>query len=141
MSKSQQENEVYQLVERWLNKTVMYHHEAIDKLKVKDTAALRRSVRAELSKLADGYLEGKLFFDEHGRFVDMGSGRGYSFGKKTNRGRFDMEVGRKSRMRERKPRKWYSKVFYGRLNDLQGALGYKLMEQAISSVKDELTLA
>jgi hypothetical protein len=141
MSKSQQENEVYLLVQRWLSKTVTYHKEAIDSLGAKDTAALQRSVREELRRLSDGYMEGKLFFDEHGRYVDMGSGRGYSFGQRTNRGRFDMESGRRGRIRERKPKKWYGKVFYGRLNDLQGAIGYKLMEQAISSVKEELITA
>lgn len=126
------------LFNQWLKKTVAYHRVAISRLKVQDTEALDRSIRSELRRLGTGYLQGTISFLEHGRFQDMGSGRGYSFGQKTSRGQYDMDEPRKGRIQGRKPKKWYGKVLYGRLNDLQGAIGYQLMEQAIDTVKKEL---
>ena len=41
------------------------------------------------------------------------------------------------RQTQRKKKPWYSKVFYTRINDLQGAVGFELMERAVELVKHE----
>lgn len=93
---------------------------------------LRNSLSSNMKRLATGYLEGEISFLERGRFVDMGSGRGYSFGRST-RGDMDLQEGRHKK--GRKPKKWYGKVFYGRLNDLQGAVGLKLMDAVTEALR------
>ncbi len=131
--------EVDRLFERWIDRTIEIHHEELTKLGVGDTEDLRRSVQKHFRRMGDGYLEGGMTFLKRGRFVDMGSGRGYSHGRRTGGNSFDMDEPRTGKIR--KPKKWYSKVFYGRLNDLQGALGFKLMEEAVDQAKEEFLKA
>jgi len=38
----------------------------------------------------------------------------------------------------RKPKKWYSPIFFGRLGKLRGAIGYQMSEQVIQSIRQEL---
>jgi len=120
------------LFEKWLDRTVEIHLTELTKQDIGETDDLRRSVTKHFRRMSEGYLEGGLIFLERGRFVDMGSGRGVSFGRST-RG-FDLETIKSGR----KPKRWYSKVFYGRLNDLQGALGLKLMEQVVEQGREGL---
>lgn len=121
--------EVESLFSRWLDRTVQLHHEELKKLGVEGDGDLDRSIRSEYRRLGEGYLEGNLFFDEHGRFVDMGSGRGWSHGHR-ERDTFDTETRRRGE-KGRKPKRWYGRVWYARINDLQGAVGFKLMERVI----------
>ena len=121
--------EVERLFSRWLDRTIELHHQELKNTGVVGTGVLDRSVRGEYRRLAEGYIEGRLYFDEHGRFVDMGSGRGYSHGHRL-KDSFDEESGRRRRG-ARKPKRWYSKVWYARINDLQGAVGFKLMEEVV----------
>lgn len=120
--------EIESLFARWLDRTVELHHEELKKLGVEGTGELDSSVRGTYRRLGEGYLEGSLYFDEHGRFVDMGSGRGYSHGQRL-KDSFDTETRRGEKGRKRKP--WYGRVWYSRINDLQGAVGFKLMEEVV----------
>ncbi len=115
--------------DRWLDKTGKILHDELLKQGVGVSDELKKSLRTEMRRLGEGYLEGRIIFLERGRFVDMGSGRGYSMGRRL--GSFDETSGRKGR----RAKKWYSRAFYGRLNDLEGVLGIKLMEQAVEAVK------
>lgn len=121
--------EIARLFSRWLDRTVELHKEELAKMGVGDTGDLDKSVRATYRQLGEGYLEGRLFFDEHGRFVDMGSGRGWSHGRR-ERDTFDTESSRRGE-KGRKPKRWYSRVWYARINDLQGAVGFKIMEEVV----------
>lgn len=129
----QASSEVERLFRRWLNKTVQVYSEEIAKMKIGDSGDLVRSVDKHFRRLSEGYIEGTISFDEYGRYVDMGSGRGYSFGKRIGA----EETGRRNRSgRKKKP--FHGRAFYGRLNSLQGAIGYELMEQASLIAKREL---
>ncbi len=129
---------VEQLFRRWLAKTV--DERMVQELKKRGigvTDELQQSLRQNMRRLAEGYLQGNITFDESGRFVDMGSSRGYSFGKRTSQGTFDDSdrgTSFKRSARGRRPKPWYSKTLYGRLNDLQGAIGYEMMEQSINTL-------
>ena len=97
--------------------------------KVGDTDQLYRQLSTE-SKWAGTTIIGELTMLVRGRFVDMGVGRGHST-KGSTRGIFDLASGRGGR----KPKRWYSRTWYGRLHSLHGAIGYKMMEQAIDTIK------
>ncbi|MCJ8334931.1 MAG: hypothetical protein MJH10_11870 [Epibacterium sp.] len=129
-------NETDAFFEQWLRRTVAIMEGRIRDMGIGDTDDLRDSLAHEMRRLSTGYLEGEISFLERGRFVDMGSGRGYSFGKSH---RTDLHAqGREAK--GRKPKKWYGRVFYGRLNDLQGAVGLKLMDavtEGFRGISDE----
>lgn len=127
--------EVERLFRRWLSRTVEIHHAELKRLGVIDTGELDRSVKQHFRRLSEGYLEGGLMFDEHGRFVDMGSGRGYSHGRRIDG--FETSRGKAGSGRRKQP--WYSRVWYARVNDLQGAVGFKLMEEAVDIRRRELS--
>jgi hypothetical protein len=105
---------------RWLNNTVKSLLKSADRLKVKDTEALKKSIKTNLSDAGEGILRGELSFLNRGRFVDMGAGR----------------RAKNSFTNNRKPKRWYSRPFYGRLNDLEGVLGISTMEESIKSLKE-----
>ena len=123
-------NETEVFFDQWLRRTVDIMEGRIRDIDIGESDELRNSLKTSIKRLAQGYLEGEITFLERGRFVDMGSGRGYSFGRST-RGDHDLQEGRHKK--GRKPKKWYGKVFYGRLNDLQGAVGLKLMDAVTES--------
>ncbi|REE01106.1 hypothetical protein [Marinoscillum furvescens] len=100
------------------------------------THELRKQLHQELRSKGEGYLEGEFTMLTYGRYVDMGVGRGKSLGMST-RGSLDLDKGRKAR----KPKKWYSKTFYGRLYDLYGAIGYQISQEVLSGIKEPLKAA
>lgn len=81
-------------------------------------------------------------FDDSGRFVDMGVGRGH--GIEDRAGKEMMRMVREDTNhgggKGRKPKKWY-RIFYARLNALQGAVGLKMMERGVDAVKQLSGLA
>ena len=125
MSDQQRRNfkEVFNLSRRWLKLTQQVLHRERVKLSVDDTGDLKRSVKTREENHFP-MIKLLLLFKLRGRFVDMGAGRNY---RKIQ----SMENNRKRI--KRKPKKWYSRPFYGRLNDLQGAIGYKMMEQTLDT--------
>ena len=133
---AQYNNEIEVLVQGWYLRTIRAHKITLGKLKVGDTQGLEDSLKHEMRSMANGYLQGEMSFLERGRFVDMGSGRGYSFGKRAGDQRYETtETSKRGRITGRRAKKWYGKVYYGRLNDLQGAIGYKMMEQCVDVVR------
>lgn len=72
----------------------------------------------------------QLWFKDHGRFHDMGAGRGYSKGK------FLGSEERGQLLKGRKPSKWYSRLAWG---SVYGTLVDKLSNSYIANVPGQLT--
>ncbi len=125
-------SEVYRLFDRWLAKTKSVLLLELSKQGIGVTDELSKSLDENLIALGGGYLRGEISFLTRGRFVDMGSGKGYKAGGVRVGG--DLSRGKKLR----RPKKWFSRVMYGRLNDLQGAVGFKIMEQAVEAIKQPM---
>jgi len=120
--------EVFNLSRRWLARTKEVLARERNKLGVDDTLELKQSVKTRQENNFP-MIKLLLLMKLRGRFVDMGAGRNYR--------KIQSMENNRSRIR-RRPKKWYSRPFYGRLNDLQGAIGYKMMEQALESTTRNL---
>lgn len=127
--------ELQQLFSRWIKRTDEVLHHELNRRGIGVSDDLDESIKSEMAHLAEGYLEGRFSFLVRGRFVDMGAGRGYTAGGN----RTGSELG--DRRSKRKPKQWYSRPFFGRLNDLEGAVGFAIMEQAIDSIVQPLKSA
>jgi hypothetical protein len=71
-------------------------------------------------------------FDDSGRFVDMGVGRGHSIEDKAGKAAAMDQI---EKRKGRNPKKWY-RIFFARLNALEGAIGIKVMEKSVEAVKE-----
>ena len=74
-----------------------------------------------------------LSFALHGRFVDMGVGKGNPLGGGPN-----STVEALSKAKGRKPQKIYSPIVYGNLNGLINDLLYGFTEESINTIKKNL---
>lgn len=117
----------------WMKRTQVIFHREITRLKIGETNQLDKSIEQEVRQKSEAMLEGSFEFLMRGRFVDMGAGRGARKLETREGNRQLLQKGK-----GRRPKKWYSRAFWGRLNDLQGVLGYRMMEAAIDSVKDPI---
>lgn len=149
--------EVYALVADWARRNDRILRDQIKKLGIGVHEELYPSIVSKTYELAAAEIGMDLSFLTHGRFRDMGVGRG------TQPGARDLTIGgivakvesqdRNGRIirrergpggrfkkgeeksKPRKPAKWYSRAFYGRLTALQGAVSGKMVEKAIAAVK------
>ena len=117
--------EIEHLFASWLNRTVELHIKELGRQGIKGTRELEKSISGEYKRLGKGYLEGSLYFADHGRMVDMGSGRGWSHGKRIQ----ENSNPKRGNGKARKKKPWYGRVWYARINDLQGAVGLRVMER------------
>lgn len=124
--------ETLQLLTRWTERTNFLLRRQREVLGVNNDGPLSKSQKYQVRQLSNAMLESQTEFLVRGRFVDMGAGR-RSTKIETRDGN-----GRLLGGKGRKPKKWYSRTFWGRLNDLQGALGFRLMEDAINAVKNQI---
>jgi hypothetical protein len=149
--------EVYALVADWARRNDKILHDQIKKLGIGVHEELYPSVVSKTYELAAAEVGMDLSFLTYGRFRDMGVGRGTRPGARDltiggiiakvesqdRNGRLSRrERGKGGRFQKgpeqpkvRKPAKWYSRAFYGRLNALQGAISGKMVEKAIAAVK------
>lgn len=111
---------------KWSAKTMRILEREMRRLDVKDTDELRRGM-SEAVSIEGSRLVAQLKFKLYGRFVDMGAGRPRIEGQNQKR---DFLISR-----GRKPKKWFSAPFYGRLSDLRGGIGYKMTETAIEIIR------
>jgi hypothetical protein len=124
--------EAESIFRKWLDKTIeALEYERI-KLKVQDSKDLKDSLRSTVMQVAEGELGGQIHFLTRGRFVDAGKGRQRKVSA------LDYSATSERRIKQRKPKKWYSRTFYGKLNDLQGAVGIRLMERSLESFRNQL---
>lgn len=126
--------ETLQVLTDWFRRTEYVLDREIVRWKLQDTTELQRSLRQQVKQRSAEMLEGELEFLVRGRFQDMGAGRG------SRRSGFETRDGNRELLSpsKRKPKRWYSRTFWGRINDLQGVLGYRMMESAIDSVKNPI---
>lgn len=75
------------------------------------------------------------YFDDSGRYVDMGVGNGNGLEGKRVNAAIAEAAGRKSK--GRKPKKWM-RIQFARLNALQGAIGIKILESGIQAIKPSM---
>ncbi len=116
----------------WTKRTEMILDRNIFLFKLIDSRDLQKSLRSRVIKKSMDMLEAQLEFLVRGRFQDMGAG---STSRKLESREGNAEL---LGLKTRKPRKWYSRAYYARINDLQGVMGFKLMEEAIDAVKEPL---
>ncbi len=114
--------EIEAIVAEWNRRTLRLLKYERGRKNVGDTGELDKTMRERT------YSQGNKVVAEtamlvRGRFVDGGYGKGQN-------------IGRGASFSRRVPKKWYSPTFYGRLNDLQGVVGYNLMEQTMNAVKN-----
>jgi hypothetical protein len=122
--------ETFKVLTDWTARTEYILRLEKRKLDVDDTHELDNSLDSKVERAGNDMLKSEIGFLVRGRFVDMGAGRKSS--------KIETRDGNARLLKVRKPKKWYSRAFWGRINDLQGVLGFKLMEAAIRSVKDPL---
>ena len=149
--------EVYALVADWARRNDKILRDQLKKLGVGVSEELYQAISSKTYELAAAEVGVDLSFLTYGRFRDMGVGRGtgplardLSLGgiitkvesqdtngrlirrKRGKGGRFQKS---KPAPKGRKPAKWYSRAFYGRLTALSGAISGKTVEQAIRAVQ------
>ena len=102
--------------------------------KVADTFALIKSIKTTVSGNAL-----RLNFNEYGRFVDMGVGKGVPLGSKgsDNFTKY-RRVDGKLKFYGRKPRTWYSKTAYSMLGNLKGSIYRNLSDAIKSDIKNQI---
>lgn len=131
---------VLAFVRAWDSRTLDVLLGSLRKQQVGDTEELAKSVRTLIETLGDGNIRWQLFFQTVGRFVDMGSGRGVKMGRRTRATPGVDDYGlafreRRTKKKQRKPKKWYSRPVYGRLNALMGAVAATMAEMAVNGVR------
>lgn len=126
---------IEQELREWGDKVRSEMMQSIDRLKIGRTGSLKRSVNAfvKVNNLS-------FVFTQHGRFVDMGVGRGVPLGRK---GTNAFEKSRQSSGRlnkyNRLPKKFYSKTAYGMLGQLHNQLLAGYGDKIIDGIKKDLT--
>jgi hypothetical protein len=98
------------------------------------TESMRRSLAYRILA-ASGSHKGQyqLIFHEYGRFVDMGAGRN---GKGLQSERNKREAINRATGKNRRPKKWYSKTFYGSLTSLINRLVRNYSEFVVQHMKE-----
>lgn len=123
-------DQIEAIATRWTRINERIFARALNRLGVGITDELKQSIRSEVRKATDQVVAEHQFL-VRGRFRDMGAGRG----TKANSRSRNLADGRQSK---RKPAKWYSRPFYGRLNDLYGVVGAQVSEQIIEKTRQAL---
>lgn len=127
------------LVSDWAKRNDIRLKSEIKRLNIGVSDELYSSVKSKVVEKALSLIEYNLSFNEYGRFRDMGAGRKKIESQQGNGDLIQKKYFYGNKKQElRKPKKWYSKTFYGRLYALQGVLGASISEQAISAVLDPL---
>jgi hypothetical protein len=107
----------------------------IRRQKVGVTEHLVNSLASRVFKETAG-ARGELLFDESGRFIDMGVGKGHKLGGlKASKAAFSRSSSPQG-PGDRKPKKIYSRVAYGKLTALQNHLLHGYTEEAIAQIKN-----
>jgi hypothetical protein len=149
--------EVYALVADWARRNDRILRDQIKKMGIGVHEELYPSVVSKTYELAAAEVGMDLSFLTHGRFRDMGVGRGTRPGARDltiggiiaavesrdrngqlirrQRGKGGRFVKAEEKRKPRKPAKWYSRAFYGRLTALSGAISGKMVEKAIAAVQ------
>lgn len=117
-------------LERYNRNVIEQMTREIKRLNVKEKGDLLQSLSAEVSR-NDAEGRAMIVMADYGPFQDMGVGRGA--GLKITRGK------RRSKLTNRRAKRFYSPVVYGNLNSLIGMLQFGLTEDVVDRIKSELT--
>lgn len=111
-------------VERWADYTSQLLSRKRKQLKIYVEGELDNSFGHRITT-SGSTIKVEFYFLSRGRYVDMGAGR-----KPKISGRYQEGT---EAPKGRKPKKWYSKPFYGRLNSLNEALSAKVAEEVLNT--------
>lgn len=117
-------------VQDWARRTDQILLNQFDRYGIGVTDELAASVRSKVYELAGEQIRYDLSFLVSGRFRDMNVGRPRAI-ETRDLAREQLQA---RGYTDRKPAKWYSKPFYGRLNALSGVVSASLVEKAIKVV-------
>ncbi|RNI27674.1 hypothetical protein EFA69_16275 [Rufibacter immobilis] len=135
--------DVFELVEEWADRTDRILKEQMKRLKVGEKGGgdkeLFFSLRSNVYAKYGDKVQMDLSFIEHGRFRDMGAGSGKKAKIETMAGNLALATASARKRKGRKPAKWYSKPFYGRLNALLGVVSGEVQEVIIETLKEVAT--
>ncbi len=129
--------EVEALASDWMRRNDEVLKKELRKLKVGITDELYQVIRSTMHQKASAMLQVDLNFFTYGRFRDMGAGRKAKIESSENKKELYKAKNPKG---GRKPAKWYSRPFYGRLHALNGVLSAKIIEQSIQAVTGPLKI-
>jgi hypothetical protein len=114
----------------WADITLKLFKRKIQDYDVWDTGDLFDSLAHHVVSQANGDVSRiEFFFNYYGRFVDQGTGKEIYVG---NQGDLGFSP-------ERKPKKWYSRIFYGRMLDLVRLVAEKYGKEASKRIREHLT--
>jgi hypothetical protein len=132
--------EVYALAQEWAGRTDKAMLSEYSRLGIGYANKLEPSIKSQVLQGEAGRINIETSFLIYGRFVDMGAGPGQAR-LATARKTAKLENAANNRARARgkpqdgpqgrKPKKFYSPIFYGRLNALMGVVSGSMVEQAI----------
>ena len=123
-------------VEAWTNILVERWRDKIDKLKINRTGNLYYSITSDILTSANKPKSVHFEFPYYGKFIDMGVGRGVTL-VDVKSGSFYLSAGEGGH--SRKPKPWYSRVFYGQFYKLVEILARKYAIMATATLKETLS--
>lgn len=128
-------------LKEYFNMVIVALRQQYNKYKIGESGDGFNSFSASTQMLGAGAMGG-LSFNEYLRFIDMGVGRAHPLGGLTNT-KVTLEFHGKTgfateQNKTRKPKKFYSKTAYGKLNWLEGKLLYGYTEETIAMLKNNL---
>jgi hypothetical protein len=129
-------DDVLDFTRSWANRTDQILKDQLREKKIGVTKDLFQSLRHKVYQKAGDQIGADFSFLTYGRFRDMGAGSG-SKASVIEQIRTNGDI-IQQKSKGRKPARWYSRPFYGRIHALMGAVGYAISEQAVRAVVDEL---
>lgn len=135
MAEEQQTPDQLILIDKWLEITVDKFHQALDEYNIgKLDGELWKSIAGEIVSSGGNVEEVIIKFMQHGRFVDMGVGRGMQMGGRKSLGDAKFlnkrNAGGQLHKYSRQAKPWYSKTKYRevlRLRELLASSGSKIV--------------
>lgn len=122
------------VLDSWARFTAERLQKSIKKLRIGVTGSLSYSViYAAISSNGDT-TSLQHSFNYYGKFRDMGVGKGQPIGDYKDNGDVYSLVGG-----GRKPKKWFSKTYYGQVAELRTLMMEKYAEQSIGLIKETIT--
>jgi len=113
----------YETLKAWADIVIERWELRISQLGVVDTGELLRSFQAQVNTDANGNGEKIVFtYAYYGRFPELGVGKGIKAGIESNR--------------KKKP--WYTKIFFGQVNQLARIMAEKYGQQAIAGIIENI---
>ncbi len=129
---------MYEVVDGWAKITVERLKEQLIKKNIGVTGKLMQSLAYNIIRNAEGDVsKAQVMFNYYGRFVDMGVGKGVKIGDRKELNNVNSRVA-EAMQKHRRPKKWYSKQFWGEVIALSEVLGKHFGHVGLRTVESEL---